>query len=238
MIQEKRIEYEHDGLMPEGLLAWDDASDKPDGRQRPGVMVVHAWAGRSEFECDKARKLAAQGYVGFAIDLYGQGVLGSSVEENAALMQPFMDDRALLQARLTRAFDVLRGLPEVDADKIAAIGFCFGGLAVLDLARIGTNLRGVVSFHGLLGAPGNTEGNKIKAKVLVLHGHDDPMAPPDSVNALADELTQAGADWQLHVCGNTLHAFTNPQANDPSFGTISYFTYMVLLQYYSLLSVS
>ena len=216
MIQERLVEYEHAGATLEGFLACDDTEDGA----RPAVMVVHAWAGRSEFECDKARALAELGYVGFAADLYGKGVLGNSVEENAGLMQPFLDDRALLQSRSTTALETLKSLPEVDNDRIAAIGFCFGGLCVLDLARIGTDIKGVASFHGLFGAPGNTAGTKIKAKVLALHGHDDPMVPVDAVVALEKELTEAGADWQIHVYGNTLHAFTNPAANDPVLGAI------------------
>jgi dienelactone hydrolase len=108
----------------------------------------------------------------------------------------------------------------VDEDNIAAIGFCFGGLCVLDLARIGADLKGVVSFHGLFGAPGNTQGMKIKARVMALHGHEDPMVPVKAVNDLQNELTAAGADWQIHVYGDTMHAFTNPKANDPSFGTV------------------
>jgi len=108
----------------------------------------------------------------------------------------------------------------VDASQCAAIGFCFGGLCVLDLARTGSDLQGVVSFHGLLGAPGNTDGNVVKAKVLVLHGHDDPMVSVEQVIAFEQEMTRAGADWQLHCYGNTMHAFTNPLANDPKFGTV------------------
>ena len=216
MIQERLIEYEHAGAGLEGFLACDDTLDGT----RPAVMVVHAWAGRSEFECDKARALAELGYVGFAADLYGKGVLGTSVEENAGLMQPFLDDRALLQSRLTASLDILTSQPEVDGSRVAAIGYCFGGLCVLDLARTGTDISGVASFHGLFGAPGNTAGTKIKAKVLALHGHEDPMVPVDAVVALEKELTEAGADWQIHVYGNTLHAFTNPEANNPDLGAI------------------
>ena len=108
----------------------------------------------------------------------------------------------------------------MDNDRSAAIGFCFGGLCVLDLARIGTDIKGVASFHGLFGAPGNTAGAKIKARVLALHGHEDPVASVDAVVALEKELTEAGADWQIHVYGNTLHAFTNPQANGPGLGAM------------------
>ena len=108
----------------------------------------------------------------------------------------------------------------VDEARTAAMGFCFGGLCVLDLARIGTDIRGVISFHGLFIPPGNTDGTKIKARVLALHGNDDPMAPPESVLALEKELTQAGADWQIHVYGNAMHSFTNPDANNPQMGTV------------------
>jgi dienelactone hydrolase len=114
----------------------------------------------------------------------------------------------------------LREQPEVDPRRIAAMGFCFGGLCVLDLARSGADLRGVVSFHGLLTPPEPHPQYTILAKVLVLHGFDDPMAPPEQVVALGLELTEAGADWQIHAYGNTLHAFTNPRANDPGFGTV------------------
>ena len=168
----------------------------------------------------KARKIAELGYVGFALDMYGKGVLGSSNEENASLMQPFMDDRQFLQQRITAALNTVKQLPWVDDNNIAAMGFCFGGLCVLDLARTGADIKGVVSFHGLLGAPDNTKGNLIKAKILALHGHDDPMASPEQVLAFQTEMTQAGVDWQFISYGNTVHAFTNPVANDPDFGTV------------------
>ena len=215
-IQTRTIDYQDGDVDLQGYLAWDDAVEG----KRPGVMIAHAWAGRSDFENGKAEALAKLGYVGFALDNFGRGILGTNTEENSALIQPFLDDRAMLQGRLQIALEVLKGLDEVDASRVAAIGFCFGGLCVLDLARTGTDIRGVVSFHGLFGSPGNTAGNKIKAKVLALHGWDDPMAPPDQVVSLAEELSSMGADWQVHGYGNTMHAFTNPQANDPDFGTV------------------
>ena len=216
MIQERYVEYEFEGKLLEGFLAYDDSIDSP----RPGVIVVHAWAGRGNFECDKARKLATLGYVGFACDLYGKGIMGKSVEENSALMQPFLDDRDMLQRCLLKVLETLQTQTEVDENNIAATGFCFGGLCVLDMARIDADVKGVVSFHGLLGAPGNTSGKKTSTRVLVLHGHEDPMAPVESVIDLENELTEAGADWQIHVYGGTMHAFTNPVANDPDFGTV------------------
>lgn len=215
-IQTQEVEYRDGETRLKGLLAWDDKSSSP----VPGVLVSHTWAGRDEFACNKAKALAGLGYAGFALDLYGDAKVGSGPEENMALMQPFMDDRALLQRRMRAALSTLREQPIVDRRRVGAIGFCFGGLCVLDLARCGADLDCVVSFHGLLKPPGNTQGTKVRAKILVLHGHEDPMVPVADVVALEGELTEAGADWQVHVYGHTMHAFTNPMANDPSFGTV------------------
>lgn len=212
-ISTRNLNYEIDGKIYEAVIA-------SSGGARPAVLVAHAWVGRSDFEVDKAKALAELGYTGVAIDLYGEGVLGSSTEENQALMTPFVEDRAMLQARLLKIIEIVKTQPEVDAANIAAIGFCFGGLCVLDIARSGADIAGVVSFHGLLGAPGNTEGNKIATKVLALHGWDDPMAPLADAEAFGKEMTDAGADWQLHAYGGVMHAFTNPEANDPGFGTV------------------
>ena len=214
-VQTRLIEYRHGESLLEGFLAWDDASIGP----RPGVAIAHAWGGRGEFEKNKAVKLAEQGYVGFALDMYGKGVLGSGPEENTALMAPFMEDRVLLQQRMNLAVSVLREQAEVDPDRVAAMGFCFGGLCVLDLARSGSDVRGVASFHGLFTPPGNTAGTPITASVLCLHGYDDPMAQPRTMLDLATELSEAGADWQIHAYGNTVHSFTNPAADDKAAGT-------------------
>lgn len=215
-IQTRLVEYKDGDVLLEGYLAWDDTN----ADKRPGVLIAHAWAGRSEFEEGKARSIAELGYTGFALDLYGKGVRGNNAEENGALMQPLLDDRKMLQRRMLLALEQIRKLEIVDAARVAAMGFCFGGLSVLDLARTGAELSGVASFHGLFNPPGNTAGNRIIAKVLVMHGWDDPMASPDQVLSLADELTKMGADWQIHGYGNTMHAFTNPAANDPGFGTV------------------
>jgi dienelactone hydrolase len=212
----REIDYEDGEVVLQGHFACDDASRGT----RPGILVAHAWSGRSPFENAKAEALAELGYAAFALDVYGKGVRGNSVEENAALMQPLLDDRTELVRRLQSALEVLKEQPEVDADKTGAIGFCFGGLCVLDLARSGADLEGVVSFHGLFHPPPVELASTIKARVLALHGWDDPMAPPEQVEALAAELTAAGADWQLHAYGSTMHAFTNPQAADPERGTV------------------
>jgi dienelactone hydrolase len=215
-IATRKIEYNDGDTTLEAYMAWDELSHDP----RPGVLVSHAWGGRGEHEQGAAERLAELGYVGFALDLYGKDVRGGSKEENAALMQPLLDDRSSLQRRMQLALAQIRKQKETDSARVAAMGYCFGGLCVLDLARTGADVAGVASFHGLFGKPGNTDGNRISAKVLVMHGWDDPMATPDQVVGLADELTSMGADWQIHAYGNTMHAFTNPDANDPDFGTV------------------
>lgn len=188
------------------------------GGKLPAVLVSHAWAGRSAFECAKADALAELGYIGIAIDNYGKGVFGKSMEENSALMTPFVQDRARLRQRLQAGIAAAANLPQVDATRMAAIGFCFGGLCVLDMARSGADLQGVVSFHGLFTPPAGLPNATIRAKILALHGHDDPMVPPDAVLALEKELSAARADWQIHAYGGTMHAFTNPDANAPQNG--------------------
>ena len=207
-IVSRYVDYS-DGAQPlKAYMAWDDAVNE----RHPAVLISHAWGGRSPFENSKAEWSAGLGYVGFALDVYGAGVLGSSPEENAGLMQPYLDDRGKLAGRLRAALDTVRAQPEVDPSRVAIMGFCFGGLCALDLARAGADVLGAVSIHGLFNPPPVTQS--IGARVLALHGWEDPMARPESVLAFADEMTRAGADWQVHAYGRTVHAFTNPAAND------------------------
>jgi dienelactone hydrolase len=213
-IETRPVGYSHKGANLEGMLAVDGKA------KRPGVLVCHAWVGRSDFEVGVAKKMAEWGYAGFAVDLYGKGVLGEGPEQNLALMKPFMDDRAMLQERLGVAAATLKAQSEVDSARIAILGFCFGGLCALDMARTGADLKGAVSFHGLFVPPGNTQGKKIKAKVLALHGWDDPMVPPDAVLGFAKEMTEAGADWQIHGYGGTVHGFMMPGADMPDMGIV------------------
>lgn len=215
-VETRAIDYAHEGKTFEGLLAIDGAGTG----KRPAVLISHAWAGRSPGEEAYARDIAALGYRGFALDLYGKGVFGKTNEECQALMTPLTSNRPLLQERLLNVIEVVKALPEVDASRIAIIGFCFGGLCALDVARTGADIRGAASFHGLFSAPGNTKGRKIKAKVIAFHGYDDPMVKPEEIVALGNELTEAGADWQIHAYGGVMHAFMNPLANDPAFGTV------------------
>lgn len=184
----------------------------------PAVLIAHNWAGQSAADNDIAARLAALGYAGIAIDVYGKGVRGDLQGDNSALMGVWMTDRAALRRRLLAAVDAASMHPMVDAERIAIIGYCFGGLCALDVARSNSPLvKAAVSFHGVY-APTGLAPVPISARVLVLHGWDDPMTPPDATVALAHELTAAGADWQIHAYGGTMHAFTFPAANNPAGG--------------------
>jgi dienelactone hydrolase len=207
----------HDGAQElEGFVA------RPAGAgARPVVVVVHAWGGQDDFAREKAAMLAEHGYIGFAADVYGKGRRGTSAEENSALMTPWVQDRAALRARLLAAVSAARGLEGADPDRLAVIGFCFGGLCAFDLARANApGLRAAVGFHALFTPPALGEQAPIAAKVLALHGYDDPMATPDAMVGFANEMTAAKADWQLVAYGGTSHAFTNPHANDPANGLV------------------
>lgn len=212
----EKIDYTDGNVTLEGFCAYDD---KHAGK-KPAVLIAHDWSGKNPFACHKAEQLAELGYVGFALDVFGKGVLGKTKEEKSALIQPFMQDRQKLQQRLLAAYETVRKLEIVDATKIGAMGFCFGGLCALDLARSGADIKGVVSFHGLLLPAEDVAARIITAKILALHGYDDPMVTPDQLNAFADEMTDAKANWEIDIYGNTMHAFTNPEANDPGFGTV------------------
>ncbi len=216
MLHTQKIEYYHEDTVLEGYVAYH----KEGSNKKPAVLVAHDWSGHNDFVCQKAERLAELGYIGFAIDMYGKGKLGKDNAEKAALIKPLMDDRELLRGRILAAYETVRKLDDVNTAKIGAIGFCFGGLCVLDLARSDVDVRGVVSFHGLLSAPANSQPQPTRTKMLVLHGHDDPMVPPAQVTAFENEMTAANADWQVHIYSHTKHAFTNPKANDPDFGTV------------------
>jgi dienelactone hydrolase len=206
------VNYQAKNIDLKGYVAF------PDAENAPLVLIVHTWAGKDEFVHQRAEDLAALGYVGFAVDMYGNGKVGADTAENESLMTPLVSDRDMLKDRIVSALNYGKSLPGVDSSRAAAIGYCFGGLVVLDLARSGEDLSGVVSFHGLL-MPSDISEKGIKAKVLVLHGERDPMVPLDMVDTFQKEMTEADADWQLHSYGGTYHAFTNPDANDPNLGT-------------------
>lgn len=209
------LTYEFNGKQFAGHLAYDEAISG----ERPLVTVSHAWSGRSPFEDDKAVQMAKLGYTGFAIDAYGAGILGTTQDERLGYMNPLLADRPELLGRLRAGIAAGAAHATVDSSRVAAIGYCFGGLCVLDLARSGDPLRGVVSLHGLFTPPPGPAAT-INAKVLVLHGWNDPMATPDAVVALGAELDAADCDWQIHAYGQAMHSFTNPAANDVTAGTV------------------
>ena len=164
--------------------------------------------------------MAGLGYAAMAIDLYGKGKRGTSPEENTALMTPLVNDRVELQRRLAVAIETARGLDGVDPTRIGAIGFCFGGMSVLDIARMGADVKGVVSFHGLFAPAPNIPSPKINTKILALHGWDDPLATPENVMEFSKEMSAAGADWTLNAYGHTVHAFTNPNASGDAYDPV------------------
>lgn len=213
-IESRKLVYDGPGGPFEGVVAWDTASDQ----RRPGILVAPSWHGQSEYEAQKAVALAELGYVGFAIDIYGQGRRGDTTERARALMLELDSDRKVLQARMASALALLRTFDTVDPARTGAIGFCLGGKCVLDLARMGADVSGVVSFHGVFDPPPYPNAERIPAKVLVCHGWEDGFAKPEHVMALAQELTRSKVDWQLHAYGHTKHAFTVPGLNDPSLG--------------------
>jgi dienelactone hydrolase len=208
--------YHQDSNEFHGFLTYDQSIKGP----RPAVIIAHDWSGRAKFACDKATLLAEMGYVGFALDMYGKAHTATSTEEKSALIQPFFADQAMLRARVTAAYDAVRSLPEVDKNRIVIIGFCFGGLCALELARTGADIKGAVSFHGLLHQIGSMKSGTIKAKILALHGYDDPLAKPEVVHEFCQEMTGAKVDWQVHMYGLVQHSFTNPQAHDMQSGLV------------------
>ena len=210
------VDYTVDGKTYEGYFL------APEGKTNlPVVAIAHAWGGLGANEIQKAGRVANElGYAAFAMDVYGKGKRGESVEECQALMNPLVGDRAELQKRLAGGLAAAKAQPGVDASKSAAIGFCFAGLCVLDMARAGMDLLGVCSFHALFRPAENIPHPKISAKVLIEHGWLDPMATPDDVLAIAKEMGAAGADWQLHAHGQSYHAFTTLGANNKDMGTV------------------
>jgi dienelactone hydrolase len=209
------VEYRHDDTALEGYLAYDDQVQGA----RPGVIVVHEWYGLNDYAKVRAEQLANLGYIAFAIDMYGKGVRAKSMEEAAKLAGIYRSDRRLMRARAAAGLATLRQQPMADTRRIAAIGYCFGGCTALELARSGAELSGVVSFHGNLDTPNPGDAKNIKAKVLVLHGADDPIVTPEQVHAFQDEMRKAAVDWQMVVYGGAVHSFTNPASgSDPARG--------------------
>jgi dienelactone hydrolase len=202
-MQSKAIPYSHDGVSLTGFLAYDETAAGP----RPGVLVVHDAGGLGEHIKDKARRLAEMGYTAFALDLYGS--FPSGMEDAIGRIQALGADTARWRAVTTAGLEVLKAQPQTDKTRLAAIGYCFGGTTVYELARSGAELKGVVGFHSGL-APSSGEAKAIKGKVLTLIGADDPLIPPEARLAFQQELREAGVDWQMTLYGGVGHSFTHP----------------------------
>ncbi|MGH7089499.1 MAG: dienelactone hydrolase family protein, partial [Stellaceae bacterium] len=203
MIKTEAIEYRQGTAACEGFFAHDDATRG----KRPGVLVVHEWGGLGDYVKQRARMLAELGYVALGCDIFGQGVRAQSMEHCAKISEPYYKHRGLIRARAQAGLEQLRGHALVDTAKVAAIGYCFGGLVVLEMARAEMPLSCVVSFHGQFMTP--EPAKRIKCKVLALHGAVDPVVPPEEVQTFEKEMETAGADWQLIAYGGAKHTFTN-----------------------------
>lgn len=214
-IQTKTVEYKQGDTTLAGVIVYDDAVKTP----RPGVLIVHQWMGITEYEKTRATMLAKLGYVAFCADIYGKGVHPKDTKEAGAEATKYKTDRALLRARVNAGLAEFKKSELVDTKRIAAIGYCFGGTTVLELARSGAELSGVVSFHGGLDSPAPADGKNIKCKVLACHGADDPFVPAKDLTAFESEMRDSKVDWQLISYGGAVHSFTQPMAgNDNSKG--------------------
>jgi len=211
----EKVEYKQGDTTCEGLLVYDDMFQG----KRSGILVAHQWKGLTDYEKRRAELLALRGLTVLCADVYGKGIRAENPKDAATLAGKYKADRPLLRARINAALDFLRKQDRVNPQRIAAIGYCFGGTTVLELARSGADVKGVVSFHGGLSSPAPADAKNIKCKVLALHGANDPFVPPEEVQAFEKEMRDANVDWQFVAYGGAVHAFTDKGAgNDSSKG--------------------
>jgi len=212
------ITYEHNGQVLEGFLAYNDSIPG----KRPGVLVVHEWWGLNDYVRMRVRQLAGLGYVAFAVDMYGKGKVTTHPKQAAEWMNSINQNVSLWQERATAGLKILLGHARVDGARIAAIGYCFGGATVQQLAYGGANLRCVVSFHGQPIAPSQAQIPRVKAKILMCHGAADPFVKTDALNQYTASMNVSGLDWQMISYGGAKHSFTNPGADKIGIPALSY----------------
>lgn len=215
-IKTKVVTYSDGDVVLEGFVAWDSELE---GKKSPGVLISHQWMGLTDYEKGRCKQLAELGYVAFALDIYGKDYRPTEQGEAAQSAGVFKKDRALYRKRLNLGLAQLVAQDGVDKNQIAAIGYCFGGTGVLELARSGAKVSGVVSFHGGLDSPSPADGKNIQSKILVCHGADDPFVPAVDIEAFKKELNDSKVDWQMNYYSGAVHSFTQPMAgNDNSRG--------------------
>lgn len=215
VLHQQVVDYHQGRATLSGYLAYDDSF----AGLRPAVLVFHHWMGMDQYIKDRTDQLARLGYVAFAADIYGKGIRPADRTEATGLSGKYRSDRSLMRKRAQAALDTLRLIPRVDVDRIAAIGYCFGGGVALELARSGADIAGVASFHGTLDTPRPGDAKNIKAKILVLAGADDRAASVQQIADFEDEMRGGGADYQIVLYGGAVHSFTQPMAgNDPKTG--------------------
>jgi len=210
-IQEEAVTYKDGNTVMKGFIVYDDANKA----RRPGIIVVHEWWGITKHVHGEARKFASQGYTAFVADMYGDGKTADNPKDAGALAGAVRKDPAAMQSRFNAAKDTLSKHASVDASRIGASGYCFGGSVVLDMARAGSDLKGVAAFHASLGASGAAAAaGKVKSKLLVQNGGADPFIKPESIDAFKNEMTSAKVDYRYIVYPGAVHAFTNPEATE------------------------
>ena len=207
-IETRPIEYKQGDVVLQGYLAYPAGLKE----KRPGVLVVHEWWGHNEYARKRTEQLAELGYVAFALDMYGKGIITDNAQKAGELAGQFYQDRQLMRDRASAGLEILKKQKFTDTNKLAVIGFCFGGTTALELTRGGAEIQACVSFHGGLNTPNTEDANNIKASILVLHGADDPYVKTEEILAFQDEMRKAGVDWQMNYYSGAVHAFTNPAA--------------------------
>jgi dienelactone hydrolase len=218
-IHRETVEYKDGDTVLEGYVAYDDSI----AGKRPGVLVVHQWTGLGDYEKKRCDMLAQLGYVAFAADIYGKGVRPKNTAEAGAQAGKYRNgDRTVLRSRVNAALAELKKNDHTDTARVAAIGYCFGGTTVLELARSGADVQGVVSFHGGLDSPKPEDGKNIKCKVLVCHGADDPFSKPEAIAAMEAEFRAANVDWRMIKYGGAVHGFTHWDAGSNNASGMAY----------------